>query len=279
MRAASSPCRRSWSRRCLLSPTSRSRSSLAAMAKKEASAVEVADAHLNKLDEHRALNAFITETPDKAREMAKASDARRARGEAGLLEGVPLAIKDLFCTEGVQTTAGEPHPRRLRAAVREHGDRQPVEGGRHDGRQDQSRRIRHGLVEHDQPFRRRRESVEAQGRQPQARARRLVGRLGGGGRGLHGAGQHRHGHRRLDPPARVVLRHRRHEADLRPLLALGRGRLRKLARPARPVCTHRRGRGTPVAGDVGARSQGLDVGAVAQCRTSPPRRATPTSRA
>src|SRR6201995_4066 len=77
-----------------------------AMARKEASAVEVTDAHLRKLDEHRALNAFITETPDKARAMAKASDERRARGEAGLLEGVPLAIKDLFCTEGVQTTAG-----------------------------------------------------------------------------------------------------------------------------------------------------------------------------
>src|SRR5262249_28308112 len=39
-------------------------------------------------------------------EMARASDVRRARGEAGLLEGIPLAIKDLFCTEGVQTTAG-----------------------------------------------------------------------------------------------------------------------------------------------------------------------------
>src|SRR6201996_4461872 len=76
-----------------------------AMAGKEVSAVEVADAHLKKLDDHRALNAFITETPDKARAMAKASDERRARGEAGLLEGVPLAIKDLFCTEGVQTTA------------------------------------------------------------------------------------------------------------------------------------------------------------------------------
>src|SRR5277367_3263866 len=78
----------------------------AALAKKETSAVEVAEAHLGKLDEHRALNAFITETPDQAREMAKASDARRGRGEVGLLEGVPLAIKDLFCTEGVQTTAG-----------------------------------------------------------------------------------------------------------------------------------------------------------------------------
>ena len=75
----------------------------AALDKKEASAVEVAEAHLKKLDEHRALNAFITETPDRAREMAKAADARRAKGQAGLLEGVPLAIKDLFCTEGVQS--------------------------------------------------------------------------------------------------------------------------------------------------------------------------------
>ena len=78
---------------------------VAAMGKKEASAVEVADAHLGKLDAHRALNAFITETPEKARAMARASDERRARGEVGLLEGVPLGIKDLFCTEGVQTTA------------------------------------------------------------------------------------------------------------------------------------------------------------------------------
>ena len=76
-----------------------------AMEKKEASAVEVTEAHLKKLDEHRGLNAFITETPDQARAMARASDERRAKGQAGLLEGVPLAIKDLFCTEGVQTTA------------------------------------------------------------------------------------------------------------------------------------------------------------------------------
>src|SRR5437879_13656519 len=79
-----------------------------AMAKKQASALEVADAHLKKLDEHRVLNAFITETPDRAREMAKASDARRARRDAGLIEGVPLAIKDLFGNDRVQTTA-PPH--------------------------------------------------------------------------------------------------------------------------------------------------------------------------
>jgi aspartyl-tRNA(Asn)/glutamyl-tRNA(Gln) amidotransferase subunit A len=45
------------------------------------------------------------ETPERARIMAKASDARIAKGEAGPLEGIPLAIKDLFCTQGVRTTA------------------------------------------------------------------------------------------------------------------------------------------------------------------------------
>jgi aspartyl-tRNA(Asn)/glutamyl-tRNA(Gln) amidotransferase subunit A len=77
----------------------------AALAKGELSAVELAEAHLAAMETYRGLNAYITETPERAREMAKASDARRKSGTAGLLEGVPLAIKDLFCTEGVLTTA------------------------------------------------------------------------------------------------------------------------------------------------------------------------------
>ncbi|CAN5187691.1 Asp-tRNA(Asn)/Glu-tRNA(Gln) amidotransferase subunit GatA [soil metagenome] len=52
------------------------------------------------------LNAYVEITPDKAIDMAKASDARLAAGTGGVLEGAPLGIKDLFCTEGVQTTAG-----------------------------------------------------------------------------------------------------------------------------------------------------------------------------
>jgi aspartyl-tRNA(Asn)/glutamyl-tRNA(Gln) amidotransferase subunit A len=47
----------------------------------------------------------VTVTADKARDMAKASDARRAGGTAGALEGIPLGIKDLFATEGVHTQA------------------------------------------------------------------------------------------------------------------------------------------------------------------------------
>jgi aspartyl-tRNA(Asn)/glutamyl-tRNA(Gln) amidotransferase subunit A len=52
------------------------------------------------------LNAYVVVTADKALDMARASDARIASGNAGVLEGAPLGIKDLFCTDGVQTTAG-----------------------------------------------------------------------------------------------------------------------------------------------------------------------------
>lgn len=77
-----------------------------ALAAKKLSAVELTEAHVKAVETARPLNAFVTETPDRARVMAKASDERRRAGKAGALEGIPLAIKDLFCTEGVRTTAG-----------------------------------------------------------------------------------------------------------------------------------------------------------------------------
>jgi aspartyl-tRNA(Asn)/glutamyl-tRNA(Gln) amidotransferase subunit A len=51
------------------------------------------------------LNAYITETPELALEQAKQSDERRSAGRVGLLEGIPVANKDLYCTKGVRTTA------------------------------------------------------------------------------------------------------------------------------------------------------------------------------
>ncbi len=71
----------------------------------EISAVELTRAHIERMEAGRALNAFITETPDLALAQAKESDTRRTRGEEGRLDGIPLGIKDLFCTEGVQTSA------------------------------------------------------------------------------------------------------------------------------------------------------------------------------
>lgn len=69
------------------------------------SARELAAAHITAMVAAKPLNAYITETPEQAVEAATASDARRAKGEAGKLEGIPLAIKDLFCTKDVLTTA------------------------------------------------------------------------------------------------------------------------------------------------------------------------------
>jgi len=67
---------------------------------------ELTEAHVAVVEAARPLNAFITETPDQALAMAEASDARRAKGEVGAMDGIPIAIKDLYCTEGVLTTAG-----------------------------------------------------------------------------------------------------------------------------------------------------------------------------
>jgi aspartyl-tRNA(Asn)/glutamyl-tRNA(Gln) amidotransferase subunit A len=72
---------------------------------KSFSAAELTQAHLAAMQEARALNAFVLETPERALAMAKAADARLAQGEAGPLEGIPLAIKDMFCTRDVRSTA------------------------------------------------------------------------------------------------------------------------------------------------------------------------------
>jgi aspartyl-tRNA(Asn)/glutamyl-tRNA(Gln) amidotransferase subunit A len=70
------------------------------------SAREVADAFIVKVSRAKALNAFIVETPDHAIAAAKEADAARAAGETlKPLAGVPIGMKDLFATKGVQTTA------------------------------------------------------------------------------------------------------------------------------------------------------------------------------
>ena len=69
------------------------------------SAVEVAEAFNANVAGAKALNAFIVETPDRAIEAAKAADADRAAGTLKPLSGVPIGMKDLFATNGVQTTA------------------------------------------------------------------------------------------------------------------------------------------------------------------------------
>ncbi|MBV9549673.1 MAG: Asp-tRNA(Asn)/Glu-tRNA(Gln) amidotransferase subunit GatA [Alphaproteobacteria bacterium] len=76
-----------------------------ALTAKEVSSRELTSAFIQAIEAARPLNAFITETAEKALLMADASDKRRAAGNVGALEGLPLAIKDLFCTNGTRTTA------------------------------------------------------------------------------------------------------------------------------------------------------------------------------
>src|SRR3954451_14586241 len=69
------------------------------------SARELTQAHVAAMATARPLNAFITETPERALAMAEMADERLGRGESLPLDGIPVAVKDLFCTRGVLTTA------------------------------------------------------------------------------------------------------------------------------------------------------------------------------
>ncbi len=73
---------------------------------KDFSATDLAKAHIAAVEAARALNAYLLETPERALQMAAIADSKIAAGEARPLEGLPLGIKDLFCTHGVATTAG-----------------------------------------------------------------------------------------------------------------------------------------------------------------------------
>ena len=75
------------------------------LATKSFTSVELTDAHLKAMEDARVLNAYVLETPEKARTMAQAADAGIAKGEGGPLGGIPLGIKDLFATKDVRTTA------------------------------------------------------------------------------------------------------------------------------------------------------------------------------
>jgi aspartyl-tRNA(Asn)/glutamyl-tRNA(Gln) amidotransferase subunit A len=79
---------------------------LKGLAAKDFSSRELTRAHLDAMAKASALNAWLVTTEEQALAMADTSDERRTTGEAGPLDGIPLGIKDLFCTKGVRTTAG-----------------------------------------------------------------------------------------------------------------------------------------------------------------------------
>jgi aspartyl-tRNA(Asn)/glutamyl-tRNA(Gln) amidotransferase subunit A len=77
------------------------------LAKRQISSVELTRHFLGRIERlNPALNAFITQTPDRAMQDAESADRRLAAGERGPLLGIPLIHKDIFCTEGVRTSCG-----------------------------------------------------------------------------------------------------------------------------------------------------------------------------
>ena len=78
---------------------------LEALKSKQFSAVELTSAFIKNIEANRRLNAFITDSFDVALAQAKTSDANIAKGQIRELEGIPMGIKDLFCTKNIRTTA------------------------------------------------------------------------------------------------------------------------------------------------------------------------------
>ncbi len=75
------------------------------LAEKKFSSLELTEEFIKNIEKNKRLNAFITETFDLARERANVSDEKIAKGVGGKLEGLPMAVKDLFCTDGIKTTS------------------------------------------------------------------------------------------------------------------------------------------------------------------------------
>ena len=210
-----------------------------ALREKQFSAIELADAHLAAIDAAGALNAYVLKTPDRARAMARASDEKIARGDGGALEGLPLGIKDLFCTTDARTTACShilenfvpTYELTVTANLWRDGAVMLGKLNCDEFAMGSSNETSYfGPVV--SPWREKR-------RYSEACARWFVGRLRCRGCGAALPWCHRHRHGRLDSPAGGVLRHCGHETDLRPLFALGHCRLRVVARSGGAVRAYR----------------------------------------
>ena len=211
---------------------------LTGLAKKDFTATEVTSAHIDAMAREKQLNCFITETPELALARAKASDENYASGKAGKLEGIPLAIKDLFCTEGVRTTAASKILENFVPAYESTVTRKLKEAGSISLGKTNLDEFAMGSSNTTSAYGKRREPLAAQGRSSRAGAGRLVRRVGGGGCRAHGDGRDGHGYRRIDPPARRVLRHCRRQADLWQMLTLGHGGVCLFTRSGGGFCAH-----------------------------------------
>ena len=81
-------------------------STLKALKSKEFTVTELINSHIEQSQKNKALNCYITETFDRSISLAKIADQNYISGKTRKLEGIPIGVKDLFCTKGIRTTAG-----------------------------------------------------------------------------------------------------------------------------------------------------------------------------
>ena len=214
----------------------------------EVTARELAEESLDRISARDgALGAFLRTTPDVALAAADTVDTAIADGRGGPLAGMPMAVKDVFCTEGVESTAGSKIlkgfiPPYTATTVIRATDAGAVSVGKTNCDEfamgSSTENSAYGVV-----------------RNPWDPGRVPGGSSGGSavavaaGRDRVRAGQR---HRRLDPAAGRAHRVRRAQADLRPHQPLRPDRLRQLAGPRRHVHPHRGRCRAGAGGDRGA---------------------------
>ena len=210
---------------------------LARLESRELSAVETTRASIERVEElNGELNAFVRLNP-QAEDEARASDARRAEGRAGPLEGLPVAIKDNLATAGLETGCGSSildgyEPLRDATVVA----RLRAAGAIVLGKTNLDEFAMGSSTEH---------SKHGPTRNPWATSRVPGGSSGGGAHGPGRAGQR---YRRFGAAARSILRGHRPEADLRACVALRTGGFRVVPRPGGPDDTRGERCGPPAGG-------------------------------
>ena len=225
----------------------------------------------------RALNAFITETPERALAMAAASDARLAR--RGRAARRPAAgDQGSVLHQGRAHHGGSQILSDFVPHLRIHGHRKLWSAGAVMLGKPNMDEFAMGSSNETSWFgpvvkpvaRERARKAPRRSGDKLVLARRFVGRFGGGGLRESVPGGDRNRYRRIDPPAGGLDRNGRHQADLWALLALGHRRLRLVARSGRADGAHGARRGDHAEGDGQRRSQGFDQRRRCRCRITRP---------